>query len=175
MSRAPPAAAAVLVAGVLLAGAAIAAVSWTSVGSLHTSVGTPAIQFVQGPGANNTRYFSAFALSANATAFSGTFKGHAGADQTVKTVVSLHNRDTAAHTVTLTATRVTNAQVEAFAWTMRNGTVAVATLDYRAASPSATIALPAGGTFPMDLRLDLADGSGRNNVAVNFDLRVAVT
>jgi hypothetical protein len=127
-----------------------------------------------GTGAAKTRYFDPFALSLNKTTVAGTISGKAGADVVVKDVLRVVNRDTVPRTVTLSATQVTSSRVEVFAWTVREGSTSVGVLDHRAASPGVTFTLASGASRTLDLRLDLADGAGKNNAAFTFDMRLGV-
>lgn len=165
----------VLVAlGLLAAGGGAAAIAWTSTSTLTTTVGAPPVEWEVGSGGQKARYFSSFGLSANKTLVTGGVSGKNGADMVVKDVLRVVNRDTVPRTVTLSATQVTNARVEAFAWTVRDDATTVGVLDHRASAPSLTFTLPAGATRTLDLRLDLADGSGLHDTTFGFDLRVRV-
>ena len=163
-----------LVLALVVAGGGAAGIAWTSTSTFATSVAAPPVELELGAGASKTRYFDPFALSANKTLVTGTVSGKAGADVVVKDVLRVTSRDSVERTVTLSATQVANARVEAFAWTARNGGTTLGVLDHRAASPSLTFTLPAGASRTLDLRLDLADGAGRNNASFTFDLRLGV-
>ena len=165
---------ALVVLALATAGGGAAAIAWTSQSTLVTSVAAPPVELELGNGAAKTRYFDPFALGANKTTVTGTVSGKAGADVVVKDVVRVVNRDGVSHTVTLSATQVTNARVEVFAWTARDGASTVGALDHRAASPSVTFTLAPGASRSLDLRLDLADGTGKNNATFGFDLRLGV-
>lgn len=151
-----------------------AAITWSSTSTLTTSVAAPTVYLQEGVGAGKARYFSSFALSQNATSFTAEFKPKIGADTTVKDVVRIASASSAARTVTFTAAQVANANVERFLFLVKDGGTTIATFDYLAASPSATFALPAGATYKLDLRVDLADAATVGNTNVDFDLRVSV-
>ena len=156
------------------AGGGAAAIAWTSQSTLTTSVAAAPVELELGAGASKTRYFDPFALGLNKTTVTGTVSGKAGADVVVKDVLRVVNRDSVSRTVTLSATQVTNSRVEVFAWTVRDGPTSVGSLDHRAASPSVTFTLAAGASRAFDLRLDLADGAGKNNASFSFDMRLGV-
>lgn len=148
-----------------------AAISWSTTSTIATSVGAPPVQLELGNGANKTHYFSPpLTLSANGTLVSGTLSAKAGADARVKEVLKIANRDVATQNVTLTATQVTNANVEAFSWSLYNGSTLVGILDLKSATPSLAFALPPSTTYRLDLRIDLADGAGNTNSPASFDL-----
>lgn len=160
---------------VALAAGVEAAAYWSATSTLTTSARPPPAVFEHGANANNTRYVEGFTLSQNQTSFSGTFKGRTGAEVTVKDVVRLHSTLTAPATVTLTGSTIANAKVTQFAWTVRDGTTPVATLDHKTASPTATFTLPAGATFLLDLKDVVAKNSGKNDANVAFTVGVRVS
>lgn len=162
-----------LAGGLLCGVVASTALSWSSASSLTVNVSTPAAEFELGTGASKARFVGSPTLSANKTGFSATLRAPAAADATVKDVLRLKSLSSSATTVTLRGAQVTNPRVEAFQWIVRDGATRVAALDYRAASPSATFTLPAGATLAMDIRIDLAEGSGKNNAAPSFTLGVS--
>lgn len=148
-----------------------AAISWSTTSTTTTSVTPPPVQLELGNGANKTHYFSPpLTLSANGTLVSGTLSAKAGADARVKNVLKIANRDAALQNVTLTATQVTNANVEAFTWSVYDGNTLVGILDLKSATPSLAFALPAAATYRLDLRIDIADGAGKDNSPTSFDL-----
>lgn len=163
-----------IVLALVVAGGGAAAIAWTSQSTLLTSVRAPPVELEMGSGASKTRYFDPFALSINKTTVAGTVSGKAGADVVVKDVLRVVNRDGVSRTVTLSATQVTNSRVEAFTWTARDGSATVGVLDHRAASPRTTLTLAAGASRALDLRLDLAEGAGKNNATFTFDMRLEV-
>lgn len=181
MARAPSLGAfgrAATTAGALLLVLAISAqagISWTSVGALQTQAAESGVQLEAGAGANNGRYVKDFQISANKTGFTGEIKAKAGADMTLKDLVRARNLDDAPRRVTLRASQATSAHVEAFTFTVRDGGTTVATLDYKAASPSATFTLPAGTAYRFDLRIDLADGAGNDNAIVGVAFSMELT
>jgi hypothetical protein len=168
------AAAAVLVAALVATGVD-AAITWQSASTLTTSVISSPVTFAAGTAASNTRYFSSFALSTNATSFAVTIAERAGGDVNVKDVVQLVSQSGSALPLTLSAGQVSNANILAFTWTVKNGTSTVATLDMQAASPSAAFTLPAGLTYKLDLRLKLIPGAGGNNGTFSTTMGVAAS
>ncbi len=163
-------------AALLLATSAYAAVSWTSTSTLTTSIIEPPVQFVKGDNADNRRYMRSFDLSTNGTAFTAEVKPRAGAEMTVRDVVRVDNSaGSSDFAIELTGTQIVNVYLERFEWNIRNGSTNVANLDYLAANPQATFTLPTGQVFTMDLVVDLADGAGRTNAGVSFDLTMEVT
>lgn len=166
-----------LAVAALAAGGALAAVAATYVTptTLEVGVRPPLVHLEVGPGGQNTRYFSpALELSANRTLVTGTLKPPAGADATVKDALRVVEASGAARTVTLQGAQVPGDKVEVFTWTAYHGGTAVGTLDLRQPDPSATFPLPAGATFTLTMRMDLADGAGRHNAPGSFTLRLVV-
>lgn len=157
----------------LVAGTALAAITWTSDSTLEVSAVSPPIQFAKGDNADNKRYFKSFTLSDNKTSFTAEVKPRGGADTTVKDVVRITGADSD-HQITLTATQVTNSNVEDFEWRIKDGSTRVATLDYLTSEPSASFSLPANQTYTFELKMDLADGAGRDNAGITFDLQLEV-
>lgn len=162
-------------AGVLVAAGAQAMIAWSSQSTLTTSVVAPPVTFSKGDNADDARWFKSFDLSTNQTSFDATAKPRGGADVTVTDVVRLVEHTGLSRSVSLTASQVTNANVEDFEWIVRNGSTEVGRLDYLATSPSLGFTLPAGGTYTFDLKMDLADGAGRTNAGISFDLTLEVT
>lgn len=159
----------------LAATAAHAAITWVATGSIDVGTVAPPVKFEAGSGASNPRHLQSFSISTNATAFSGVVKGKSGADFTVKDVVRIVNLRGTGQAVSFAADQVTDPYVEAFWWRVKDGGTTIATLDYRAPSPSTTFSLPAGATYKMDLRVDLKDGAKGASVSVPFVLRTVVT
>lgn len=165
-----------LLAATLLIAGALATVTWTSTSQVGVGVVTPPVHFVAGDNADNPRYMRSFELSTNATSFTAEVKPRPGAQTAVEDIVRIDNSAHAEErSIRLTATQVTNPNIEAFEWTIMDAGSPVATLDYRVASPEASFTLPAGETFEMDLHVDLADGAGRTNAGITFDLQMEVT
>jgi hypothetical protein len=164
-----------LVAALLVAVEAEAAIRWTSAGEVAVSAQSVPVHFEMGAGGEKARYFRDFALSANQSSFSGTFKAKAGADTTVKDVVRLVNAGHVERTVTMRADNVSIAHYEVLWWIVRENATTVALFDYRASTPSATLAMPPGRTYTLDLRADLADGAGVHNAGVPLGLRLEVS
>lgn len=165
-----------LLVGGLVAAATLAqaGIQWVSTGVFSLGTTAPPVELGLGAGGEKARYFSALALSANKTQLSGTLLGRAGADLVVMDVVRVTNTAASPQSVTLSATGLSNAQLEVFAWTLRDGGATVGTLAYTDASPALSFTLPAGESRTLDLRIDLADGAGAHNAALDFDLRVVV-
>lgn len=148
-----------------------AGIAWISPrGQLDTSVMAPPLIFAEGEGAASNRYVKDITFSENRTSFTGTIRGKAGADAVNEDVLRLNHQGNASLAVTLRAAQITNPHVEAFVWTLRDGDAIVATLDHRAQSPSASFVVAPGASLAMDVRVDLADGSGKHNARVAFDL-----
>lgn len=164
-----------MLVAVLLIATAWAATTWTAASTLEVRSSSPPAFIAKGSAADEPRYFRSFDLSTNQTAFSAEVKPRAGADMYVADVFEVTNAASTTLSITLRATQVTNPRVEAFEWTVRNGTTPVATLDHLAASPAASFSLAAGQTFEVDIRIDLADGAGKANAGISFDLWLEVT
>lgn len=171
----PRGAAVTALALLLVAPLAAAAITFVSLGTLTVSTLAPATHFVKGEGGENGKHIGHLTVSANGTRFSAGVKPRAGAEVVVKDVVRLVSDRGAPIHLTLRGSPVLNPQVTAFQWTVRDGTTPVAVLDYKTASPTATVTLPAGATYLLDLRVELAEGAGKDNAAVSFtmDLEVA--
>lgn len=174
MRRVAASALVTLVCASLLSAGALAGVAWRTTSTLSATVGPPLVELALGTGAARASFATGLVLSANHTAFSGTLTARAGGSVVVKDVVDVASKDTAARTVTLLGTQVTNSRVTTLTWTVRNGSTIVATLDLRAASPSATFTLPAGATYLVDLRANLSGGSGHDNADATLGLGLKV-
>lgn len=160
---------------VVFAVAVQGATTWTSETSLGVEATAPPITFEKGETADDERWFRSFELSAEETAFTAEVKPRGGAHVTIEDVVRLNSTDDEPRTVRLTGTAVTNDEVEVFAWTIRDGGSALAELDHKEADPSASVEVPAGDRFAMDLEIDLADGAGRTNAGISFEIQLEVT
>lgn len=162
------------VAAVVMVGVAAAAITltYTTTSTVNTSVTPPPIQFVAGADAGPaalTDYVTAFTISTNKTYLTSTVKGVPEASLVVGSYLKLRNVDAAdPHSVTLTTTQVTNAYVTAYTLQIYNGTsdALAATLDLRAASPTASFTIGPGEDFYGRLTLTLATGAGADNVAL---------
>jgi hypothetical protein len=164
--------------GVLLVVAAgvQASINWQASSTVQVGVAPPPVQLEPAAGANKTHYFSpGLTVNANGTTLTGTLLAHAGADARVKDAFKVASRSSSAQSVTLSGTQVSSARVELFTWSVYNGTTLVGALDMRAASPSLSFTLPAGETWSVHLRLDVADGAGNDNSPSSFDLRLVVS
>lgn len=161
-----------------LAAAAIT-LTYSNTSTLTTSVTPPPVQFVTGTDAGPstlTDYVTAYAISTNKTYITATVKGVPEASLVVGSFLKLTNVDNAAHVVTLTTTQVSNAYVSAYTIEIQNTLSATqSTLTLTAASPSASVTIPAGETWTGKLTLTLATGAGVNNVALTNALTLAVT
>ena len=161
-------------AALALLATAQAGVQWSATGALHTSVAGPPVVFEAGAGGLNTRYFEGFAVSSAGTSFSADFKAKAGGETRVKDVAHLVSRADGARTVTLRAPQTTSAGLTAFAWTVRDGSTAVASLDTLLPGASATFTMPAGARFDLDLRARIVEGAGRHDTTVPFSITMEV-
>lgn len=165
---------AVAAAFVTLAAGAQAAIVLTSTGSMLASATSPPVKLELGASGSSERYFSPFALSANATSATGTAIGRAGGDLYAKDALRVVNTRAAAQSVTLSSTRLSNAQLDVFQWHVYNGATLVASMDVEGAAPSMTFTLPASATYRLDMRLDLADGTTNATAPTSFELRLRV-
>lgn len=164
-----------LLAGLLLvAGLGAAAISWTSDAEVALDVaGAPAF-LAGGAGAARDRYVDSFALTPNLTGFSATLHPRFGATMNVKDVFRVQSNSSSTTDVSLSGNAVTNVQVLVYAWTVKDGSTTVATLDMKTGSPSVTFSLPAGASRKVDLRIQTADGSGSNNADLSTAIRLGV-
>ena len=153
----------------LLAGGALAALSVTSNGSIAVSVRDPPVVFELGDGAAKSRYVSNAVVSPNGTAFSATVQGRLGGDASVKSVVEVVSASNGTRSVTLRGTQVTNPNVPIHTWTVRSGSATVATLDMRAASPSATFTIGPGETYALDMRVKVVRGVAASEAAFSSE------
>lgn len=159
---------------VLVAAGAQAAIGLVSQSTVATSARSPPVTLEIGAGGATTRYFAPLALSANATVATGTLLGRAGADLYVHDALRLVNARAVPQGVTLSAGSIASASVEVFHVRVHNSTALLATLDLKAASPTATFTIPASTSLRLDVRLDLADGAGNSTAPASFDLRLRV-
>lgn len=176
-ATARPLAALAILASAGLAAAAIS-VTYSTSSTLTTSVTPPPVQFVAGDDSGPsalTSYVTAYAISTNKTYFTSTVKGVPEASLAVGSYVKLQNVDSASHTVTLSTSQVSNAYVTAYTLQVYNpSNVLQDTLTLTAASPSATVTIPASTTFYGKLTLTLATGAGADNVALTNSLSLSV-
>ena len=153
-----------------LAAAAIT-VTYSTSSTLTTSVTAPPIQLLDGTDAGESAlsdYVTAYDISTNRTYLTATVKGVPEANLTVGSFFRLQNADDASHAVTLSTSQVSNSYVGTYALGIYDGSSAlVATMDLKAASPSATFTLPAGATYSARLWLVLNTGAGADNVDVS--------
>lgn len=157
-----------------LATGAQGAIVVESVSHVSTSAMAPPVKLELGASGSSARYFSSFALSANATVASGTMLGRAGADLYAKDVLRVVNTHAADQSVTLSSAQLSNAQLDVFVAYVYDGAALVASMDLEAASPSMSFTLPASSTYRLDLRLDLADGAGNDSAPASFQLGLRV-
>lgn len=169
-----------LIALVLVAGVATAAITVTYSNTSDVTVSSvdPVVQYAAGDDAGPSTlgtYVSAYTISTNKTYFTSTVNGVPEAKLTVDSYVKLTNTDASnSHQITLTTAQVTDADVTAFTLKIYNsGDTLQDTLDFTAASPSATVTIPASGTFYATLDLTLASGttaSGLSSVSPSITL-----
>jgi hypothetical protein len=156
------------IVGVLvLAGTAAAAVSLTyaTTSSQALGVKTVPVQYAAGPDAALGDYVTAFSISTNKTYYTATLKGVPESIVTLGDVVDVTNVDARAHNVTLTAPQNANANVLVYKVDWYDGATLVGTLDFKAASPSATFSgMAAAKTYAGKVTVHLAGGAGSNNV-----------
>lgn len=159
----------------LVSGAIVLTYSQTS--TLTTGVTPPPIQFVAGADTSPlTDYITAFSVSTNKTSISATVKGVPEATLTIDSIFKLTNVDNAAHTATLSTPQVSNAYVSSYIIEIYDTTPTLAaTLTLTAASPSASVTIPAGETWTAKLTLQLASGAGSNNVALTNAITMSVS
>jgi hypothetical protein len=155
--------------------AAAITLTYTTTSTLTTSVTPPPVQFAAAGDAGPstlTNYVTAYAISTNKTYISATVKGVPEATLAVANFTVLQNVDASnSHAVTLTTSQVSNAFVSAYTLEIYNPSNALqATLDLRAASPSATFTIPASEMWHAKLTLTLATGAGVDNVALTNSL-----
>lgn len=158
-----------------LAVAVQGATTLTSESSVQVETTSPPLQFEKGDKADDKRWFKSFELSTNKTAFTAEVKPRAGSHVYIQDVAKLKSTDDEARTVTLTGTHVSNAKVERFEWEIYDGVSRVGQLDHKDADPSTSFSVPASGSFRMDLETDLADGAGRANAGITFEVQLEVT
>lgn len=154
-----------VLATVVVATGAHAALSVTSTSTIDLTVGPAPVGFVLGSNADKSRYVSNVAVTPNGTSFEASITGRLGGDVTVKDVVRLASTATGTRNVTLHGTQVSNPNVPIISWTVRNGGSTVATLDMRAAAPTATFTIPAGQSYELDLRVKVLRGVAANEAA----------
>lgn len=165
----------VIAALLLLALAVQGATTWTSDSAVTLETTSPPVTFAKGDNADDRRWFRSFDLSTNATSFTAEVKPRAGSHVYIEDVAKLASTDDEARTVTLTGTHVSNAKVERFEWEVFDGVSHVGQLDHKDADPSTSFSVPGGNSFRMDLEIDLADGAGRANAGITFEVQLEVT
>lgn len=169
---------AILVVTAGLAAAAVT-VTYTTASTVTTTVTPPPIQFLAGDDTGSvTDYVTALTISTNKTYLTSTVKGVPEATLTVGSFFKIQNMDDAAHSVTISASNVTNSLVSAYTIAIYdNSNVLVDTLDLRAASGTVTAAatIPAGTIYYTKLTLTLAPTAGANNVALTNALALTFT
>lgn len=163
-----------LVALLLVAGGVRAGITVVATGSVTTGVTAPPVRFEVGDAGASTRYFAPLTLSANATAATGTLVARAGADVYAQDALRLVNARAEAQTVTLSSARLENAQLDLFHVHVYDDAALVATIDLESAAPTALFTLPGSSTYRLDVRLDLADGAGRDTIPPSFTLALSV-
>ena len=146
---------------------------WTSTSTLTTTGNAAAPVFFElGESASNARYIKSPQVSTNGTVVTADIKARAGSHIEVKDVFRINNSQASPDTVTLEGNLIVNLQIERFTWRVRDGATTLDVLDHKDVTPSATFTVPAGSSVQLDLILDTADGAGKNNARVNFDLRL---
>lgn len=151
-----------------------AAVTLRAESTLTLGVAPVPVTFAEGDATSNSRFVKDFALTSNKTGFGGTLKAKSGAYTVVTDLVRVRNDGAQAEQATFRASPVSNANYELFRWVVRDGATVVTTFDYMAALPTATLTVPAGAEYRMDLHVDLVEGAGRHNAGVPFGLVVEV-
>lgn len=155
-----------IIALVLVAGLATAAitVTYSNTSDVTVSAVEPVVQYDAGDDAgpsNLGTYVSAYTISSNKTYFTSTVNGVPEATLNVGSYVKITNTDADnSHDITLSTAQVTDANVDAFTLEIYDsGDTLQDTLDLTAASPSATVTIPASSTFYAQLDLTLASGT----------------
>ncbi len=165
----------------LMVGLAAAAITitYSSTSNVTTGVTAAPVQFVAGDDAGPaalTDYVTAYSISTNKTHFNATVKGVPEAALAVGSFFKLQNVDDASHDITLSTTQVSNAYVNTYTIKIYDSSdVLQDTLTLTAASPSASVTIPASTTFYATLTLTLASGAGSDNVALSNPLTLTVT
>lgn len=138
-------------------------------------IGAP-VQFQAGDDTASTGdYVSAFSLSSDATYFTATVNGVPEANLTVGSFVKIANTDDSGHTVTLSTSQVTHADVDDYVLVLLDdqGDV-VDQLDLTAASPSASTTIPASTTYEARLHFELASGASLPTGGIASDITLSV-
>lgn len=162
-------------AAILLASAAAsAAILLRSESTFVTGVADVPVRVAAGDGASNGRYITSFTVSGNATSYSAGITGRVGADATVKRVATLENPGAVSRTITLRGSQVAATNVQIHGWTVKDGGAAIATLNMKDASPSASFTLPAGETYNVDMRVKIAKGASINAAEFSSSVWVVV-
>ncbi len=161
-----------IIALVLVAGLATAAITVTYSNTSDVTVSTvdPVVQYAAGDDSgpsNLGTYVSAYTISSNKTYFTSTVNGVPEATLTVGSYVKITNTDASnSHQITLTTAQVTDTDVDAFTLKIYDsGDTLQDTLDLTAASPSATVTIPASSTYYAQLDLTLASGTTASDVS----------
>lgn len=167
-----------LIIALLITGIATAAITVTYLNdSTMTADQIQApVQFQTGDDTGSTGdYVSAFSLSSDATYFTATVNGVPEANLTVGSFVKLANTDDSGHTVTISTSQVTHADVDTYNLVLLDdGGSAVDTLDLTAASPSASTTIPASTTYEARLHLELASGASLPDGGIDSAITLSV-
>ncbi|MFA5862418.1 MAG: hypothetical protein WDA16_12060 [Candidatus Thermoplasmatota archaeon] len=160
----------------VLVGTAAAAVTLTY--STHSTqslaVKTVPIVFEAGADATASDYVPSFSLTANHTAYTASLRGVPEATVVIDDLVHVRNTDTQTHTLALASATNTNPFVTAYKLELFDGATSVAVLDFKAASPSASVTLPAGVTLTGKVTITLASGAGNDNVADTLTVTTSI-
>lgn len=146
--------------------AALAAVAPATHSVVAVQVLAAPYELQAGAGASRSRFVDDFQLSENRTSFSVRIQAKAGGDMVVRDVFRVASASGASRSITLRGDGVSESAVVAYTWTVREGETAVATLDLKTGSPSATFTLPGATTDQVDLRIKLQKGAGANDASV---------
>lgn len=172
----------IMLLALLFAGVVTAAITvvYTTTSTITTQTTEPPIQILAGDDAGPatlTDYVTAYTISTNKTYFTSTVKGVPEATLTVDSFFKIDNVDDASHGVTISTAQVTDADVVAYTLEIYNSADTLqATLDLKAASPSASITVPAdGGNEPFYATLTLELASGTTDAALGGGIASALT
>lgn len=163
-----------------MASAAIASVTITynTSTTITPSLKAPPIIWVGGPDSSGNNFAASFTLSSNATFYTITIKPVPEANVTWGNFTTLRNQASEAYTVTVTGTSVSaNGKILDMKMVFKSYVTdaVVATLDFRDASPSASLGSVSAGAYvytTLFLKLDTATNAADLPSSVSVSLSI---
>ncbi|MBI4394133.1 MAG: hypothetical protein HY556_10125 [Euryarchaeota archaeon] len=170
-----------ILSSLLVASAAIAAVTITynTSSTITPSLKAPPMIWAGGPDSSGNNFVASFSLSSNATYYTITIKPVPEANVTFSNFTTLRNQASEAYTVTVTGTSVSsNTKILEMKMVFHNyvSDSVVATLDFRAGSPSASLGSVSASAYMytvLFIKLDTGTNAADLPSSVTVSLTVA--